>query len=402
MANKRMFQRISVFLLQIKVAKHAIEQASFLYARPEPSPATRMFWKMRLHLLSVLDIQRKDFERALKKRQGSLDLDELVRLSTAFVRTSHERLFLGSKALPLLRSLKGLLELTLDFSKWMTRFLAVQDRRAMMAESEGTKASGRSLPTAKANRRLSRNARPREGASGRPRVSFGTSQVLRHTAAATESDDDDDDNEDDEEEEQEQEENRHGDMDDTELADDAGGSKETGYRRLASTAGTSTTTTHEKRSHEDESHSLERAHEDVEMTEVPGRVPRSKPKKQKTSLTSAKGAPQGQDLPQNQQQLQYQQQQQQKLPRQGKLVGEDEDIYFMTKLQELEQEFIRRKRFLADNLKIIVQANIAKKSGRLGDTAHGTQSRSGYDDDEATPRESGSSYLHGLIYALSS
>ncbi|KAF9165012.1 hypothetical protein DFQ26_000734 [Actinomortierella ambigua] len=351
----------------------------------------------------VLDAQRKEFEHELKKRQGSLDLDELVRFTTAFVRTGHERLFLGSKALPLLRSFKGLLELTLDFTKWMTKFLAVQDQRAMMDEDEGiatagtATAAGRSSLITRKNHRLSRsNVRGHaagEGGMSRHRVSFGASQIHRHTAGMADSDEDDEA----EEDEEEDEEDNDGNSNEFDHGDEERGMDEDSFRHLAA----------EKRSHDDESHSLERAHEDIEMAEVPGRVPRSKPKKQKTSLTSARGMQEEEgpshSHPQQQRQEQQQQKQQQRQQqRRSKLVGENEDQYFMSKLQELEHELIRRKRFLADNLKIIVQSNVAKKSSRLGDTAHrGSNGRSGYDDESASPQESGSSYLQGLIYALS-
>ncbi|KAG0235016.1 hypothetical protein BGW42_005971 [Actinomortierella wolfii] len=349
----------------------------------------------------VLDVQRKDFERVLKQRQESLDLDELMRFSGAFVRTCHERLFLGRKASPLLRAFKVLLELAVDFSNLMSKYLALQDQMIIdeaggrLLPSSRTKAAGAAATTPN-DRVLSRHA-TRDHASGgslHRRVSFGASQILRHTVATVESDDDEEEEDGEEEEEEEEEEEGQEKVEENRYSQaELIPTSSTGYN------------VHEKRSNEDEGHSLERAHEDIEMTEVPGRVPRSKSKKQKTSLTGAKGTPDegtGKASTHSHSHHHQQQQRQQEWQR-TKFSVESEVLYYMTKLQELEQELLRRKRFLAESLRIIVQSNVAKKSNRLQEIARAVPTSEGVSDEgvDTPPRESGSSYLNGLIYALS-
>ncbi|KAF9399299.1 hypothetical protein BGX21_006481 [Mortierella sp. AD011] len=134
---KGMYTRITCLLFQVKTVKHAIEQATFLKSKPKRSPELSLFWKLRLRFLStmndlwgylmttVLDTQIKRFQTEI---EDQCDLDDIIELSSRFIRLCYERCFLKERTLPLHRSLITMLNLALKFSALFSTFIHEQER----------------------------------------------------------------------------------------------------------------------------------------------------------------------------------------------------------------------------------------------------------------------------------
>ncbi|KAG9071457.1 hypothetical protein KI688_005669 [Linnemannia hyalina] len=132
MQSKQMYSRITGLLFQVQTVKFAIEQSFFLKSKPPRTPELSTFWKLRMRFLctmndlwsyfmmTVLDVQIQKFRSQI---EGQGDLDDMIRLSQRFISTCYERCFLKEKTLPLHRSLLTMLNLALEFSTLLSRFV---------------------------------------------------------------------------------------------------------------------------------------------------------------------------------------------------------------------------------------------------------------------------------------
>ncbi|KAF9181361.1 hypothetical protein BGZ50_005572 [Haplosporangium sp. Z 11] len=133
--TKQMYGRITTLLFQVKIVKHVMEMSSFLKAKPASSPELRLFWTLRLRLMStindlwsylmmtVLNVQIQRFHAEI---EGQGDLDDIIQLSQRFIHVCFERCFLKERAAPLRRSFMTILNLGLEFSALFSSFLQEQ------------------------------------------------------------------------------------------------------------------------------------------------------------------------------------------------------------------------------------------------------------------------------------
>ncbi|KAF9428400.1 hypothetical protein BGZ94_002540 [Podila epigama] len=140
------YSRITTLLLQVKVAKLAVEQPRFLKFKASPSPTLGMIRKLRMRFLStlndlwsylmttVLDSQIKRFQNELDNQE---DLDDIIALLQKTIGVCFERCFLKDRAQPLLRSLLTILDLALKFSGLFSKFIREQEQE----ETKGKKLS---------------------------------------------------------------------------------------------------------------------------------------------------------------------------------------------------------------------------------------------------------------------
>ncbi|KAF9181045.1 hypothetical protein BGZ51_005705 [Haplosporangium sp. Z 767] len=133
--TKQMYGRITTLLFQVKIVKHVMEMSSFFKAKPASSPELRLFWTLRLRLMStindlwsylmmtVLNVQIQRFHAEI---EGQGDLDDIIQLSQRFIHVCFERCFLKERAAPLRRSFMTILNLGLEFSALFSSFLQEQ------------------------------------------------------------------------------------------------------------------------------------------------------------------------------------------------------------------------------------------------------------------------------------
>ncbi|KAG0250477.1 hypothetical protein BG011_008323 [Mortierella polycephala] len=174
---KRMYGRIASLLFQVKIVQHTMEMSSFLKAKLAPSPELRLFWILRLRLMStfndlwsylMMTVLNAQIQRFHAEIVGQGDLDDIIQLSQRFIHVCFERCFLKEGAAPLHRSLMTILNLGLEFSALFSSFIQEQEIQRQR-QQQGTLGTSGAV--------MERETRQ----SGR-RVSFGVSQSVGATS----------------------------------------------------------------------------------------------------------------------------------------------------------------------------------------------------------------------------